>query len=63
MLFPGKTPLILQSETNECGLACLAMMAGYFGKRIDLASARTLHGIGSHGMTLRISLRRLNVWG
>ncbi|MDE9447945.1 hypothetical protein KKJ04_21030 [Xenorhabdus bovienii] len=31
-----KTPLILQSETNECGLACLAMITGYFGKRVDL---------------------------
>lgn len=48
-----KTPLVLQSEMNECGLACLAMVAGYFGKRIDLASARTLHGASSHGMTLR----------
>ena len=48
-----KTPLILQSETNECGLACLAMITGYFGKSLDLASARTLHGTTSHGMTLR----------
>lgn len=48
-----KTPLILQSETNECGLACLAMMTGYFGKRVDLASVRTFHGASSHGMTLR----------
>ncbi|MDE9536870.1 peptidase domain-containing ABC transporter [Xenorhabdus bovienii] len=48
-----KTPLILQSETNECGLACLAMITGYFGKRVDLASARTIHETTSHGMTLR----------
>lgn len=54
MLFFGqKTPLILQSETNECGLACLAMITGYFGKRVDLASARALYGTTSHGMTLR----------
>lgn len=51
--FWQKTPLILQSETNECGLACLAMMTGYFGKRVDLASARTLHGTTHHGITLR----------
>ncbi|QUG74974.1 ATP-binding cassette domain-containing protein [Erwinia sp. E602] len=51
--FLQKTPLILQSETNECGLACLAMITGYFGKHVDLASARTLHGTTSHGMTLR----------
>ncbi|MCW2480885.1 peptidase domain-containing ABC transporter [Candidatus Symbiopectobacterium sp. NZEC135] len=51
--FWQKTPLILQSETNECGLACLAMMTGYFGKRVDLASARTLHRTTHHGITLR----------
>lgn len=54
MFFPWqKIPLILQSETNECGLACLSMMAGYFNKRIDLASARNIYGTTSHGMTLR----------
>ena len=48
-----KTPLILQSETNDCGLACLSMIAGYFGKRIDLASARNIHRTTCHGMTLQ----------
>ncbi len=58
MLFSWqKTPLILQSETNECGLACLAMMAGYFGKRLDLASARFIHDVASHGMTLSELIR------
>jgi ATP-binding cassette subfamily B protein RaxB len=33
-------PLMLQSEAAECGLACLGMIAGYHGHRIDLASLR-----------------------
>ncbi|WP_158000760.1 peptidase domain-containing ABC transporter [Vibrio sagamiensis] len=48
-----KTPLILQSETNECGLACIAMLSCYFGKRIDLSSTRHLCGTANQGMTLR----------
>lgn len=48
-----KTPLTLQSETNECGLACLVMIAGYFRKKMDLASARLIHEASRHGMTLR----------
>ncbi len=48
-----KTPLTLQSETNECGLACLVMIAGYFRKKMDLASARLIHEASCHGMTLR----------
>ena len=30
-----RTPVILQTEAAECGLACLAMVAGYHGHRID----------------------------
>ncbi|TNL02777.1 ABC transporter ATP-binding protein [Kosakonia cowanii] len=48
-----KLPLILQNEISECGLACLAMIAGYFGKRVDMASSRLLHATSHHGMSLR----------
>ncbi|PQQ40931.1 ABC transporter ATP-binding protein [Photorhabdus luminescens] len=48
-----KIPVILQSEISECGLACLVMLAGYFGKRIDLAAARSIHEVTMDGMTLR----------
>jgi len=27
----AKLPIILQAEASECGLACLAMIAGYHG--------------------------------
>lgn len=35
-----KLPMIRQSEAAECGLACLAMIAGYHGHRVDLSSLR-----------------------
>ncbi|KWO47526.1 ABC transporter [Burkholderia sp. MSMB1459WGS] len=36
----GKLPMILQTEATECGLACLAMIAGYHGHHVDLATLR-----------------------
>lgn len=48
-----KTPLILQSEAAECGLACLAMVAGAHGYRTDLATLRGKHSISLKGTTLK----------
>ncbi|HHP0437879.1 TPA: hypothetical protein REW08_005063, partial [Klebsiella pneumoniae] len=31
-----KTPVILQSESAECGIASLAMICGHYGLDIDL---------------------------
>ena len=35
-----RVPLILQSEAAECGLACLAMVAGAHGLDTDLEIGR-----------------------
>lgn len=35
-----RLPVIRQSEATECGAACLAMIAGYYGHHIDLPSLR-----------------------
>ncbi|MFG6439891.1 peptidase domain-containing ABC transporter [Roseateles sp. LKC17W] len=45
--------LVLQSESSECGLACLAMAAGHFGQHIDVTDLRRKLGIASKGMTLK----------
>lgn len=45
-------PVILQREATECGLACLAMMAGYYGHDIDLLILRQKYPASSRGMTL-----------
>jgi len=61
-----KVPLILQTEAAECGLACLAMVAGYLGFETDLPSLRRQFSVSSQGMTLAHLLQlsqRLNLVG
>ncbi|KGR55873.1 peptidase domain-containing ABC transporter [Xanthomonas vasicola] len=45
-------PLIHQMEAAECGLACLAMIAGYHGSEIDLRAMRRRFGSSMKGITL-----------
>ena len=47
-----RLPVILQTEAAECGLACLAMIAGFHGHRVDLASLRRSHPVSLKGTTL-----------
>ena len=44
------TSLIQQSEASECGLACLAMVAGYHGLDTD-AGARRRFSLSLKGAT------------
>src|SRR5712671_2927012 len=46
-------PVIRQTEAAECGLACLAMVASYHGRRTDLNSLRRRHPVSLKGVTLR----------
>lgn len=46
-------PTILQSEAAECGLACLAMVAGYHGHRLTLPELRRKVAISLKGTTLK----------
>ena len=48
-----KLPIIVQSEAAECGLACLAMVASFYGHRIDLNTLRRQHLFSLNGVTLR----------
>ena len=43
---------MLQSEAAECGVACLAMVAGYHGKQIDLPALRQRFSVSLRGATL-----------
>ncbi|MBG9108115.1 ATP-binding protein [Neisseria meningitidis] len=36
-----KLPVILQTEISECGLACLAAVAGFHGFHTDLRALRS----------------------
>ncbi|WGE30957.1 peptidase domain-containing ABC transporter (plasmid) [Edwardsiella tarda] len=48
-----RTPVVHQTESSECGLACLAMICGYYGKTIDLISLRRQFNLSNRGSTLR----------
>lgn len=47
-----RLPVIQQTEAGECGLACLAMIAGHYGHRIDLQTLRARHPVSSRGANL-----------
>ncbi|NHZ93816.1 ATP-binding cassette domain-containing protein [Massilia sp. CCM 8733] len=50
----GKSlPILLQTEAAECGLACLGMVASYWGHRVDLANLRRRFAVSLKGATLR----------
>jgi ATP-binding cassette subfamily B protein RaxB len=52
-----RVPLILQSEAAECGLACLAMVAGAHGLRTDLPTLRQRFSLSLKGVTLADMVR------
>ncbi|KAF1012671.1 MAG: Lactococcin-G-processing and transport ATP-binding protein LagD [Burkholderia gladioli] len=66
-----RLPDIRQSESTECGLACIAMISGYHGHMVDLANLRqrfpnslqgtTLHQLMGIGMSLGLASRALRV--
>ena len=48
-----RLPVILQTEAAECGLACLAMVASYYGYEIDLPGLRRQASMSLKGATLK----------
>ncbi|UMZ09502.1 peptidase domain-containing ABC transporter [Pseudomonas sp. MPFS] len=53
-LRPGRRlPLILQTEATECGLVCLAMIAGYHGHRVDMLDLRRRYSVSLKGIALK----------
>ncbi len=48
---------ILQTESSECGLACLVMLASHFGHHTDLADLRRQFSISLKGTTLAQLMR------
>jgi ATP-binding cassette subfamily B protein RaxB len=48
-----RLPLVLQTEAAECGLACLAMIAGYHGHDLDLNTLRRRYPVSLKGVTLK----------
>ncbi len=48
---------LLQTESSECGLACLAMLASHYGYHTDLADLRRQFSISLKGATLAQLMR------
>lgn len=48
-----RVPIIYQSERAECGLASVAMIASYFGHRVELATLRDRLKLSARGLTMR----------
>jgi ATP-binding cassette subfamily B protein RaxB len=47
-----RVPLHLQAEAAECGLACLAMIAGAYGLETDLPTLRQRFSVSVKGVTM-----------
>lgn len=50
--FSNKISLVHQTESSECGLACLSMICNYYGKHIDLISLRQRFNLSTRGTNL-----------
>lgn len=48
-----RLPVLLQSEAAECGLACLSMVASYWGHRVSIANMRQRYSVSLKGVTLK----------
>ena len=57
----GSVPVVLQSEAAECGLACLAMVAGAHGLDTDLPTLRRRFSLSLKGVTLAELVRMAHV--
>ncbi|CAQ84416.1 MULTISPECIES: cysteine peptidase family C39 domain-containing protein [Photorhabdus] len=51
--FRHRLPVVMQTEATECGLACVAMIAGYYGLNMDLQALRKYYQVSLKGMNLR----------
>jgi ATP-binding cassette, subfamily B, bacterial CvaB/MchF/RaxB len=47
-----KLPLLLQTEVAECGLACVGMVAGFYGYNADMGALRRRFPVSIKGVTL-----------
>lgn len=48
-----RLPVCLQSEVSECGLACLAMVASFWGLATDLGAMRRRFSVSLKGVSLK----------
>ncbi len=49
----NRLPVLLQTEAAECGLACLCMIASYWGHKTDIGSMRRRFSVSIKGVKLK----------
>lgn len=49
----NKVPVVLQTEAAECGLACVSMVAQYYGDKRDMTHLRQHISVSLRGVTLK----------
>jgi ATP-binding cassette subfamily B protein RaxB len=52
-----RLPVLLQAEAPECALACIAMIASYYGDGTDLSALRREHRASAKGTSLKELVR------
>jgi len=50
-LLKRQVPVILQMNEVECGLACLAMIFSYHGRKTSISELRTTYGVSRDGLS------------
>lgn len=58
-----RLPLVLQTEAAECGLACLAMIAGYHGHDVDMPGLRRRFSLSLRGVNLARVMQMAHEFG
>ncbi|WP_220770095.1 peptidase domain-containing ABC transporter [Shewanella sp. MBTL60-007] len=53
LLTTKKCPVIYQSESSECGIACLAMISSFYQRKTNLITLRKELGYSESGMSVR----------
>ncbi len=63
--FSGKPTVhtVLQNESQECGLACMAMVANAYGHNVNMPYMRSVHQVTSGGMSLAELYNLAGVFG
>lgn len=56
-------PVLLQTEAAECGLACVAMIASFWGHEIDIANMRRRFSVSLKGSTLKDLMQMAQAMG
>lgn len=58
-----RLPIILQTEAAECGLACLAMIATYWGLSMDVPAMRRRFSVSLRGVTMKTLVHMADALG